>query len=390
MSDAQADNSAPTVAIVTSAKATFFKPLYESFAKAQPLPWKTLIVWPEGLSSEHPPESVTPQAPNLEVILVPCGEVQRRDGAKNPDGHREIRQRFLPSRALWRLLASRNVRAILIHEFSPYTIQALFFAKWRRIPLVVSSELGKRNRNLFSASARLWHSFWGRFADGIVACSPAAREPHSGGNRPTVATYHAVDSRLYLPLPRPGQPDSPVVFAYLGQLVHRKGIDLLLQAAARLRDEGVGGFRIRLIGGGDMDWVRDWITRLKLEEKVELTGFLSGDAIRAALGTADVFVLPTRSDTYAAVVHEAACMGLPLLVSLHAGAAEALVENGENGYISAPEKLPDFAAMMRKFLDRGLRMQMSARSRSTGERFSAHERGKAMWDWLEHSFNLTA
>ena len=196
----------PTVAIVTKAKGTFFKPLYEAFAQAQPAGWKTMLAWPESRRSEHPDESVTPRAPNLDVCTVPSRTFSiRRRG--------ECAESYLPSRALWRLLASRDIRAVLIHEYSPYTLQALVFAKWRRLPVVVSSEIGKRNRQYFSAATRLWHSFWGRFADGFVACAPAAHEPLCGGTRPTIAAYHAVDSRIYLPPQKPASAGSPAATA---------------------------------------------------------------------------------------------------------------------------------------------------------------------------------
>jgi glycosyltransferase involved in cell wall biosynthesis len=369
----------PTVAIVTKAKGTFFKPLYEAFAQAQPAGWKTVLAWPAGRRSEHPDESVTPKAANLEVCSVPCRTFSiRRRG--NCD------KNFLPSRALWRLLASRDVRAVLIHEYSLYTLGALLFAKWHRIPVVVSSEIGRRNRHYFGAATCLWHSFWGRFADGFVACAPAAREPLCGGTRPTIAAYHAVDSRIYLPPQKPASVGSPIVFAYLGQLIQRKGIDLFLKAAARLRDEGADGFRIRLIGGGDEQWVLGWIRELRLEAMVELTGFLSGPAIRAALGSADVFVLPTRQDTYAAVVHEAACLALPLLVSQHAGAAEALVQEGENGFVIDPSDVGQFCDRMTKLLNPHLCLQLGQGARRTGESFSAHLRGPALWEWLQTQF----
>jgi glycosyltransferase involved in cell wall biosynthesis len=379
--------SEPTVAIVTKAKATYYKPLYEAFAQAQPPSWKTILVWPENKRSENPDELVTPRAPNLDVCMVPCRSFNVRQREKRTDGQPLRTESYLPSIALWRLLASRDIRAVWMHEYSPYTLEALFYARTRRIPLVVSSEVGRRNRSFYNLTTRLWHSFWGRFADGIVACSPAAREPLSGGNRPMIATYHAVDSRIYVPEQRTASAGSPVVFAYLGQLIHRKGIDLFLKAAALLRDEGAK-FRIRLIGGGDEQWVRGWVSELRLEEKVELTGFLSGPALRDALATADVFVLPTRQDSYAAVVHEAACMGLPLLISKHAGAAEALVEDSGNGFILDPENTDNFSALMRRVLDPELRTKMGTLSRSIGERFSAHERGKALWQWLQSQFSL--
>lgn len=365
----------PTLAIVSKARGTFFKPLYEALAQAQPVPWRTLLVWPSDGGNEHPSELVTPRAENLELRMVSSSsrEVSATDGKVKT---------FLPSRETWRVLGEQDVRAVLVHEFSPFTLQGLLFAKWKRIPVVVSTEVGRSNASFFNARTRLWHALWGRFVDGIAACCPAAHEPLSRRRIPAVATYHAVDSRLYVPHARTGAPGAPVVFAYLGQLIPRKGLDLLLDAAAALRDKGCTGFMLRFIGGGDDAWLRECIAKRGMEAHCELTGFLSGAAIRDALGTADVFVLPTRQDTYAAVVHEAACSGLPLLVSGHAGAAEALVRDGVNGYVIVPEKTDEFSTRMQQLMDGGLRKQMGGESRVSGEQHSAHLRGVALWDFI--------
>jgi len=365
----------PALAIVSKARGTFFKPLYESLAQAQPVPWSTLLVWPSEGANEHPSELVTPRADNLELRMVASSSKQVR----SPDGQAKT---FLPSRETWRVLRGHDIRAVLIHEFSPFTLQGLVYAKWRRIPVVVSTEVGRANAHFFNARTRMWHGLWGRFVDGIAACCPAAHSPVSGKNVPTIATYHAVDSRLYQPLTRPLHKGSPVVFAYLGQLIPRKGLDLLLDAAAALCQRGLTDFRLRFIGGGDDAWLRQCIAERGLEDWCELTGFLSGAAIREALGSADVFVLPTRQDTYAAVVHEAACLALPLLVSRHAGAAEALVRDGVNGRTFLPEDTEGFAAAMAGMLDPEVRAKMSGPSRQAGEAHSAHLRGAALWHWL--------
>ena len=52
---------------------------------------------------------------------------------------------------------------------------------------------------------------------------------------PTISVYHGVDSRLYTPaVLRLKSTDAPIVFGYAGQLIHRKGLDLFLLAAAEL------------------------------------------------------------------------------------------------------------------------------------------------------------
>ncbi len=366
----------PTLAILSKARGTFFKPLYEALAQAQPPPWRTLLIWPSQGANEHPQDLVTPRADNLDLRLVASTshDVEATDG--------KVRT-YLPSRETWKTLLERDIRGVLIHEFSPFTLQGLIFARWQRLPVVVSTEVGRSNAHFFNARTRMWHGWWGRFVQGIAACCPAAHEPISGKQVPTVATYHAMDSRIYQPLPSSRVSSDPVVFAYLGQLIPRKGLDLWLEAARQLRDSGQRNFKLRFIGGGDDSWLRGCIAQCGLEDQCELTGFLSGPAIQQALGTADVFVLPTRQDTYAAVVHEAACLGLPLLVSCHAGAAEALVKDGVNGFIFDPENRAEFTQRMWQLMNASVRTTMRPLARSAGEIHSAHMRGAALWDFID-------
>lgn len=373
----------PTLAIVTKARGTFFKPLYEALAAAQPAPWRTLVIWPAANANEHPDEAVTPRAANLDLRTVASASRRMSTSDAALEGRRSTYQTYLPSREAWRTLREHDVRAVLVHEFSPFTLQALLYAKLNRLPVVVSTEVGRSNRQFFHARTRLWHGFWSRFVDGVAACCPAAHEPVSGRRVPTIATYHAVDSRLYAPIAKVRDAHEPVVFAYLGQLIRRKGLDLLLAAAAQLKQDGHTNFRLRFIGGGDEAWLRGSIAQSQLESYCELTGFLTGTAIREALGTADVFVLPTRQDTYAAVVHEAACLGLPLLVSRHAGAAAALVREGLNGLVVTPEDTADFSARMLEMLDPSKREPMRLASRAIGEAHSAHVRGAALWHFMK-------
>ncbi|RYD86105.1 MAG: glycosyltransferase [Verrucomicrobiaceae bacterium] len=363
-------------AIITKAKAPYYKPLYEAVAASQPDGWETLVVWPAEFKGGFPKEHVTPVRDNLCISEIKSFVLKI--------GKKQI---FLPSRQAWKILFDPSLHVILIHELSPYTLQALIAGKLRRIPVILSTEVGKRNAHFFPASVRYWHRYWGKLADGIVACSPAAHEPLGGRRIPSVAAYHAMDSRDYVTPAKVLRPDGKVVFAYLGQLIHRKGLDLFLAAAAALKSRHPSRFLLRFIGGGEDAKLRADIASHGLEEYCELSGFLSGAAIRETLGEADVFVLPTREDTYAAVVHEAACLGLPLLISKYAGASEALVENGVNGYVFDPEDCESFTRHLERFMNADLRQPMAISSLRIAENHSAHRRGEAIWSWMtNHGF----
>jgi glycosyltransferase involved in cell wall biosynthesis len=358
--------NAPTFAIFSKARGTYYKPLYEAFAQAQPAPWRTLLVWPANNGNEHPDELVTPRARNLDLLTIAADRSRPRQA--------------------WRMLNAHSVRGILVHEYSAFTLQALIYAKVHGLPVAVLTDVGRRNAHQFNLRVRLWHNFWSRFVNGIAAGCPAAHDSLSGRSLPTTAVYHAVDSRIYMPHRSERKPEDPVVFAYVGKLIQPKGLDLMLHAAACLKKRCETPFKLRLIGRGDEEWLRRLIHQHGLQDDVEIPGFLSGESLRNALQTADVFVLPSRQDTYAAVVHEAACLGLPLLVSRHAGAAEALVRAGHNGFVFTPEDITGFMDFMGRMLNADLRARMAPISREMGESHSAHVRGRCLWEWFERNW----
>lgn len=360
--------SVPTLAVVKRSQATYFKPLYEALAAEMPTPWRLLIVWPDSLKTEHPDEHVTPVGDNIDIVRV---------------GNRKHGQQFfMPSPEIFQELAQHNVRAVWIHEYSLFTLCALLHAKLHRIPCLVSSDVGMRNAAIFPWHVRLWHSLWSHLADGALACTPSAHEPMCGERRLSTSIYHAVDSRVFMPQAKSIRDDDIVIFVFSGRLIPAKGIRQLIEASAVLYAEIGARFKVRIIGGGEAGWIHELIAKHQLTEIIELSGFLTGAAMRQAFGRADVFVFPTLSDTYGVVIHEAACLGLPLLVSQYAGAAEALVMENETGFIFDPDDVQTLASLMKRMLDAKLRERLGANARQRGEQLSSHERGRALWHWL--------
>lgn len=374
-----------SVAVVTPCRATYFKPLWEAFAKAQPRGWRTDIFWPEGHDSEHPLHLITPVADNLTVHQVESRKLKA--SASGNATNWKAPQRFQASSELWQSLAEAAPSLVVIQEYSPFALTGLLYAKWHGLPVVTFTEVGAGNVKIFNARVRLWHGFWSWWVNGIAAACPTAHVPVSRRRIPSIALYHAVDSRLYRPRAS-RESGQPVTFVYVGQFIARKGLDLWVRAASALKARGVAPFRLRFIGGGDEGWLRGLVGEAGLEDHVEWSGFLSGEALREAIREADVFVLPSRHDTYAVVTHEAACLGLPLLVSKHAGSAEALVREGVNGRIIDPDDTASFAKAMEEMLDTQVRERMATASRHTGEEMSAHRRGAALWEWMTANFWL--
>ncbi len=121
-----------------------------------------------------------------------------------------------------------------------------------------------------------------------------------------------------------------VVLTFVGQLIPRKGLDLLLRALATVRSSD---WALRIIGEGSERYALEKLASdLNLLRKTTFTGALDNGAVRNELANADLFVLPSRWDGWGAVVNEALMSGTPVICSSYCGAAD-LISNGMNGEI---------------------------------------------------------
>lgn len=126
--------------------------------------------------------------------------------------------------------------------------------------------------------------------------------------------------------PEPRDPNSIV---YLGRLSADKGIDLLLEAVATLRNRGLSP-RLSIVGGGDYQKeIEGLIRQLGLEEAVILHGSKKGEAIAEILNQNAISVVPSRiPEPFGTVTLEEAASGCVVLVANHGGLPEAIGDAG--------------------------------------------------------------
>ena len=127
-------------------------------------------------------------------------------------------------------------------------------------------------------------------------------------------------------------PDEPTVL-FVGVLERYKAIDMLADAwrsvAAR-----VPASRLRLIGSGTMSAVAEALVA-EFPETVTWTRSVATGEVAAALDTATVLVLPSRSEGLGRVVVEAFCRGRAVVGS-RVGGIPDLVSDGETGVLVVP------------------------------------------------------
>lgn len=116
---------------------------------------------------------------------------------------------------------------------------------------------------------------------------------------------------------------------YVGRISPEKSLDLLFDI-----HDAIPGLHVALVGDGP--------DRARLEAKtagrrIHFTGFLRGEELAAAYASADLFVMPSATETLGFVVLEAMSSGTPA-VAADAGGIPDLVSHGVNGLLFDPAR----------------------------------------------------
>ncbi|MGF1449425.1 MAG: glycosyltransferase family 4 protein [Opitutales bacterium] len=120
--------------------------------------------------------------------------------------------------------------------------------------------------------------------------------------------------------------ERPLRVLYLGQVVPRKGVRLLLEAIDALRERPI---ELWMVGPVRMEVPAACLNH----PRVRWTGAVSRSEAQAQYQQADVFVLPTLSDGFAITQLEAQAYGVPVLASQRCG---EVVRDRENGLLLEP------------------------------------------------------
>ena len=277
--------------------------------------------------------------------------------------------------------AARTVRDFdIIHLHNPRTFQNIVlhhYARKYHVPYILQAHGSLKTptrvqkRWLFD---RLWGARLLKDAAKLIAITKVEAEEYAdmGASPANIALLpNGIDVTEYSRLPERGAfrkkwgiaPDEKVVL-FLSRLHQFKGLDILTEAFAR-----VAAWRenVRLViagpDAGYLETLKQLITKLKLGNKVIVTGYLTKPDKFAAFVDADIFVLPSSYEAFPVAVVESMACGTPVIVSDRSGIAPE-IENKAGmvvPYDSEPLagaifRLLDEGGMRRKFSENGIRL----------------------------------
>jgi colanic acid/amylovoran biosynthesis glycosyltransferase len=164
-----------------------------------------------------------------------------------------------------------------------------------------------------------------------------------------IAVIHCgLDSAFFVRSIGPPPPTPRLVC--VGRLDEHKAQIVLVAAAQRLHSTGIH-CEIVLVGDGYMRrHVEHAIRRARLQREITITGWVSGDRVKAEIEAARALVLPSFSENMPVVIMEALALGRPVISTYVAGIPE-LVKSEKSGWLVPASDEIALAEAMREALE---------------------------------------
>ncbi|WP_142850443.1 glycosyltransferase family 1 protein [Telmatospirillum sp. J64-1] len=217
----------------------------------------------------------------------------------------EIRLSLFPRRKLARLIEAARPCAIHIATEGPLGWAARAYCLRKGLPFTTAyhTRFPEYVRARFGIPLAVSYALIRRFhasaATVMVATETVEREIHTWGITRTSRWTRGVDTDLFRPHPQQVYDLPRPIFLYVGRLAVEKNIEAFLSL-------DLPGSKV-VVGDGPQ--------RQDLEQKypgVLFTGAKQGADLAAHYAGADVFVFPSRTDTFGLVLLEALACGLPV------------------------------------------------------------------------------
>ncbi len=143
---------------------------------------------------------------------------------------------------------------------------------------------------------------------------------------------------------------------FLSRLHYKKGVEVLIQAASRLRESGVH-CNVILAGTGDAQYasaMQNLVGELELDEYVHFVGHVGGPLKVSLYQACDLFALPTSQENFGFVFPEALASGTPIITTT---GVDIWRELKDGGGASIVERTPDaFAAEIKALIEDPVRL----------------------------------
>jgi len=161
----------------------------------------------------------------------------------------------------------------------------------------------------------------------VIANSQGLKElaQKTAPNQKIKVIYNGIDTNEFKP-PKIKEKLKDLRILCVARLIKRKGVDYLLKALGKLKDED---FILTIIGDGkEKESLINLAQKLKISNKIKFLGPVPHSEIIKYYQQNDLFVLPSLNEGMSNTVLEAMACGLPIIATDVGGSKELIKDNG--------------------------------------------------------------
>jgi glycosyltransferase involved in cell wall biosynthesis len=241
-----------------------------------------------------------------------------------------------------------NINIIHAHSVYPGGIIASILSKEFNIPFVITEHMGMRNPSLLKKGKPL-NEILNAYneAHKIITVSDFLKIKLEAHNIKNIMVIPNLVNEDVFNIQN--KQNKKFIFFTLCQILEIKGIDILLHAIKKMK--GVSNSVEFWIGGSGpmLNQYKSLADSLKISSKIKWLGHINPEESPGFFQTCNVFVLPSKYETFGVVYAEAIACGKPVIAS-RCGGPESIV-NDINGVLIKSESVEELSEAMTKMID---------------------------------------
>jgi glycosyltransferase involved in cell wall biosynthesis len=245
------------------------------------------------------------------------------------------------------------------HAFTPTSLLSISSAEKLRVPSILTNHtifLVSDVKHIWVPTSYILYPYrrYINKASLITAVSEAAAKfiEHFAKGKEIVVVPNGVDVERFTLIVRKtiSLLERPTIL-YVGRLVYRKGLHVLVRAMPFVLKE-IPDAQLLIVGEGYMDsFLRMLIKSLNLEENVKMLGFIPDEKLSELYTSSHLFVLPSLyCESFGITLLEAMASGRPIVAS-NVGGIPEVVEDGVTGLLFRRGDAQDLADKIIKVLN---------------------------------------
>jgi len=265
---------------------------------------------------------------------------------------------YFTYKGLFEQLKNERPDSIIVSGFSSATVKVFLYSLLKRVPYIIwNGSIAKKGRK-DSFIRTLQRRFLTYFASAYVAYGIKAKSylmSMGASEEKVFIATNTVDTSFFEKETEKQRAilvdDGIHHFIYLGYLVPRKNVGLLIEIAKILKTQR-NDFCIDILGDGESkNALESKVKEYQLLDQIKFHGFKQKEELPPYFAKAKSLLFQTDFDIWGLVLNEAMAAGVPCLSSVNAGASEDLIIHSENGYIVDYQNKADIIEKINFFIE---------------------------------------